>query len=54
MTQWSNLKVALKVIAEGYPIQLIDDRYIIVKNPNFKEDNGSNPNLLIDVMEVEG
>lgn len=53
MTQWSNLKKTLKAIAEGYPIQVLDDRYIIVENPEFEEDNGKNPNLLIDVQELD-
>lgn len=42
------IHAALHAICEGYPVQ-IAGRYIIVENPDFQEDNGSNPNLVIDV-----
>jgi hypothetical protein len=44
---------ALRAIAEGYGVQPIEDQYILVENPDFKEENGDDPYLLIDVAEVE-
>lgn len=43
---------ALRAIAEGYPVRGEDDRYIIVENPDYKPDDGSDPNLLIDLHNL--
>lgn len=40
---------ALRAIAEGYQVESRDDRFIVVRNPEFQPDDGSNPNLVIDV-----
>lgn len=42
---------ALEAICEGYP-QKPSDGYIVVENPDFQEDNGTNPNLVIDVADL--
>lgn len=42
---------ALYAIAEGYKVSGHHDRIIVVENPRFKEDDGSNPNLVIDVED---
>lgn len=48
----AELKNALKAIAEGHPIRCEDDRYIVVENPAFHQDDGSDPYIVIDVTEV--
>jgi hypothetical protein len=49
------LSKTLKAIAEGYKIQTLDDRYILVENPDYRPDNGSDPYLLIDTFNlIEG
>lgn len=45
---------ALNAIAQGYPITVADDRYIVVENPDYMEDRGDNPYLLIDVFNLDG
>ncbi len=40
--------VALRAVAQGYPIETQDDRYIVVENPKYQPDDGSNPKLVID------
>jgi len=40
---------ALMAIAEGNEIDVFMDRYIRVENPDFREDDGSDPYLTIDV-----
>jgi len=50
----SDIKKALIAIAQGYPVEAADDRYIIVENPDYKPDNGSPPNLVIDTADLEG
>lgn len=42
---------ALRAIAEGYPVRGEHDRYVVVENPHFREDDGSDPNLCIDTYE---
>lgn len=48
----------IQCIAEGYPITATGDEWIAVANPNFQEDNGSMPNLVLNanffVKSVEG
>jgi hypothetical protein len=39
---------ALQAIAEGYPMRVEQDRYIVVENPSFAPDNGAAPSLVID------
>lgn len=38
---------ALQAICDGYPGE-IKDGFLIVRNPDFEEDNGKNPNLVIN------
>jgi hypothetical protein len=47
--KWYIVK-ALMAIAEGYPVSGADDQYIVVDNPDFQEDNGQSPKLVIDVF----
>lgn len=47
------LKKALIAIAEGYPIEVHDDRYILVENCRFAPDNGEDPYLMIDTWMFE-
>jgi hypothetical protein len=54
MTQTSRFSVfkkALKAIAEGYQIHLVDDRYILVENPDYDIETGTPPLLLIDSID---
>ena len=43
----------LAAAAAGSPIEARHDRYLILDNPNFKEDNGRDPKLLFDLREFE-
>jgi len=43
---------ALKVIAEGYPITVDQDQFIVVENPAYLPDDGSDPNIVIDVFAL--
>lgn len=49
---YTELRRALVAIAEGYPIRCDKDRYIVVENPSFQEDDGSDPFLVIDVRKL--
>ncbi len=49
---WEEAMNALQYIAEGYAIEVREDRYIAVENPDFEEGDGSNPYLVIDVWEL--
>lgn len=51
-TSPSELRKALRAIAWGYDVDSAEDTYIIVENPDFEEDNGENPNLVIDVNSL--
>lgn len=42
---------ALRAVCEGYT-QIPTEGYIVVKNPDFQEDNGSNPHLVIDCQRL--
>lgn len=42
----------LRLIAEGHPVTVADDRYIMVPNPDYQEDRGDDPNLLWDVYDA--
>ena len=42
----------LKLIAEGYLHSVHDDKYIVCTNPDYREDNGSNP-FLVYYVETE-
>ena len=42
---------ALTAISDGYTV-FPSEGYVVVKNPDFEEDNGSNPNLVIDIQEI--
>lgn len=46
------LRRPLQAIAEGYPVRAEQDRYIIVEDPDFQPDNGSNPRLVIDIRAL--
>jgi len=43
---------ALIAIAEGYSVRGEADRFVIVENPKFKEDDGSDPHICIDTFEL--
>lgn len=43
---------ALELIALGYPVEGIEDRFIRVQNPNYKPDNGSDPYLVISLPRI--
>ena len=50
----NELKSALEAIRDGYDytVDEYDDSYIVVvDNPYFVEDNGSNPNLVFEVRK---
>jgi hypothetical protein len=47
------LKKALIAIAEGYPVTVEDDRYILVENPRYTDENVEDPNLMIDTWMFE-
>lgn len=49
------IKRVLTAVAEGYPYT-VEDHFghgggylLVVENPDFKEDNGSDPNLVIQI-----
>lgn len=44
---------ALRAIVSGYHPTIHDERFIVVENPDFEEDNGENPNLVIDFEEFK-
>ena len=46
------VKIVLQAIAEGYPLTVQDDSYIIVENPDYIPDNGEDPNLVIDMNDI--
>lgn len=50
----NNLKKVLIAIAEGYPVFGLLDRYILVDNPDYEQDNGKDPRLLFDIRELDG
>lgn len=39
----------LQLIAEGYYRRCQEDRYILLDNPDFREDSGSNPLIVWDI-----
>jgi hypothetical protein len=44
----------LRAISNGYPIKHdrdTDGRYILVENPEFQPDNGSNPYLVLSLVD---
>lgn len=51
------LKKALQAIADGYKYEIVshlddhygDSHYVSVENPDFKEDDGSDKNLVFEV-----
>lgn len=49
----ARLREALTAIAQGYPVEVSKDRYIMVENPKHQPDDGSNPFLLIDVAALQ-
>lgn len=53
MNAWENLIKALRAIAEGYPVEGHEDRFVVVENPKYKPDDGSNPLLAIDVDSLD-
>lgn len=38
----------LRMIAEGYRVDVFDDRYIRVENPDYRPDDGSEPYFVLD------
>lgn len=53
MTELQEAKKALEAISMGYKVYGSDDGYISVVNPDFKEDDGSNPYLVLNIHDVE-
>lgn len=51
VTELARMKSALKLIAEGYLVQVRDDRYVVIENPDFQPDNGSDPFIVIDTKD---
>lgn len=49
---WRDHVRALRAIAEGYPVTGMQDRWIVVENPAFREDDGADPNLVIDTWAI--
>lgn len=47
-----NIARVLRAIAEGYPTQGCEDRYIIVENPDYDPTHGSDPNLMLDIYPI--
>lgn len=47
------LLAALRAIAEGYPVERSDDRYITVENPDYRPHDGSDPSICIDIHRVK-
>lgn len=47
----------LKLISEGYPIkpndQYGDGKYIVVENPDYQPDNGSDPYRVLSLIDKE-
>lgn len=48
----AGLVEALQAIAEGYGVSAHDDRYIKVDNPEWREDNGKDRFLVVDVKAL--
>lgn len=46
----AKLRDHMKLIAQGYLSEVRDDRYIVIENPEFQPDDGTNPFVVIDVM----
>lgn len=46
----AEVRAVLTAIAQGYPVKGEHDRYIVVENPDYREERGDNPNLVIDVL----
>lgn len=42
---------ALRAVAEGYPVQGFQDRYVIVQNPEYSPWNGEPVNIVVDLSE---
>lgn len=51
VTELDRMKSALKLIAEGYFVQVKDDRYVVIENPDFQPDDGSDPFIVIDTKD---
>lgn len=49
----NDLKV-LRAIAQGYPIKTEQDRFIVVENPDFTEDGGEDPYLVMSIWRLQG
>jgi hypothetical protein len=52
LSRKTEIALALKAIAEGYPTKGADDRYILVENPTYQPDDGSEPFLMIDIVPI--
>lgn len=48
MTYHSNVYKVLKAIAEGYKVQGVDGRYVVVENPKYKNP-WDDPYIIVDI-----
>lgn len=48
----NNIGRALKAISEGYKVEGLQDRYIVVENPDFVEGENQDPNFVIDTFPI--
>lgn len=46
-----DMRAALKLIAEGYLVDIRHDRYVIIENPKFQPDDGSDPFIVVDTED---
>ena len=51
---WSTAHLVLSLIAEGYEVKAVGDRYVQVENPNYRPDNGSDPYVVYDCGALDG
>ncbi len=42
----------LQALVEGNILDIYDDTYITVKNPKYKEDDGSDPYLCLSINQI--
>lgn len=45
-------RLVLQLIAEGCKAEGVNDRYVIVENPDYRPDNGEGPLLVFDVATL--
>lgn len=50
MKKYQEALKAFQAIADGEKWEIAGTGYLVVRNPDFQEDNGSNPNLVVEFM----